>query len=143
MIPCLTVRQPWASAFFEQTAPKDVENRTWSTEHRGLLAIHAGMALDDAGLAMLGHRYDRRDFGVVLGTVELTGCHRAGSTACDDFGCDGNPWAFHPLDGQRLIHWTVEHPRRFVTPVRAKGRLQLWTPPPTTGYLIETAEVEL
>lgn len=39
----LTVRQPWAWAIANG---KDVENRTWRTKHRGLLAIHAAARLD-------------------------------------------------------------------------------------------------
>lgn len=40
----VTIRQPWASLIVggPGLAPaKDVENRTWSTSHRGLLLIHA------------------------------------------------------------------------------------------------------
>jgi hypothetical protein len=40
----LTVRQPWASAIIY--AGKDVENRSWTTSHRGRLYIHAWMRLD-------------------------------------------------------------------------------------------------
>lgn len=36
----LTVHQPWASLI--ASGEKWVENRTWATSHRGLLAIHAG-----------------------------------------------------------------------------------------------------
>src|SRR5207302_502261 len=36
----LTVRQPWAWAIVQ--GKKDVENRSWRTDHRGMVAIHAG-----------------------------------------------------------------------------------------------------
>ncbi|MEU0468957.1 ASCH domain-containing protein [Amycolatopsis sp. NPDC006131] len=35
----ITVRQPWAWAIAKGYKP--IENRTWSTDHRGLIAIHA------------------------------------------------------------------------------------------------------
>jgi hypothetical protein len=35
----LTIRQPWAWCIVH--AGKDVENRSWSTQHRGPIAIHA------------------------------------------------------------------------------------------------------
>lgn len=38
-LPCLSVQQPWAWAILAGRKP--VENRTWLTRHRGLLAIHA------------------------------------------------------------------------------------------------------
>jgi hypothetical protein len=40
----LSVRQPWA--WLIVNGYKDVENRTWSTEYRGPLLIHAGWHLD-------------------------------------------------------------------------------------------------
>jgi len=36
---CLSVRQPWASLLV--SGIKDVENRSWETQHRGKLLIHA------------------------------------------------------------------------------------------------------
>ena len=43
----LTIHQPWAWAIAQ--GYKDVENRTWRTNHRGGLLIHAGKTFDDAG----------------------------------------------------------------------------------------------
>lgn len=40
----LTVRQPWASLI--ATGVKRVETRSWSTKHRGLLAIHAALGFN-------------------------------------------------------------------------------------------------
>lgn len=43
----LSVKQPWAWALIY--AGKDVENRTWKTNYRGRLYIHASMQDDDYG----------------------------------------------------------------------------------------------
>ncbi len=144
--PCLTVRQPWAGAMFAPVAAKDIENRSWSTGHRGRVAIHVGRALDDAGLDVLGpvRGDDLRDLGQIIGTVELLDCHLAGSDDCEDlrWGCYGNPWAFWPTTAtQRLVHWRIDHPRRFVTPIAARGQVGLWQAPPSVAHLIEIAEV--
>ena len=42
---CLAIRQPWAWAVC--SGAKDVENRTWMTEHRGPLAIQSSVAKQD------------------------------------------------------------------------------------------------
>lgn len=42
----LTIRQPWASCIVEKG--KRVENRTWSTDYRGPLLIHAGQGIDNS-----------------------------------------------------------------------------------------------
>lgn len=148
MIPALTVRAPWAGAFFRMPADqaKTVENRTWSTQYRGRIAIHVGQQVDPAGLEFLNLRalsdFDARNLGHIIGTVELVGVHTAGTSGCDDWGCRTNPWAFHPLEGQRLVHWNVDHAREFVTPIKAQGKLQLWDPGPSVSHLMSIAEVE-
>lgn len=65
MMKALSVRQPWAWALFNG---KDVENRSWRTNYRGALLIHASKVVDRHGLATI-----ERDFGVVPpGPDELT-----------------------------------------------------------------------
>ena len=47
----ISIRQPWASLIIEGSSGiyKDVENRTWTTRIRGLIAIHAAKTFDQAG----------------------------------------------------------------------------------------------
>lgn len=74
---CLTVSQPWAWAIV--SGHKRIENRTWTTEHRGDLAIHAGLshAYDEEGvrvLEALGIEVPPRETwtrGAVVGLVQL------------------------------------------------------------------------
>jgi hypothetical protein len=40
----LSIRQPWAWLIVH--GHKDVENRTWATNYRGPLLVHAGLTLD-------------------------------------------------------------------------------------------------
>lgn len=139
----LTVRQPWAAAFF--VAPniaKDIENRTWAPGTVGRIAIHAGLTVDEDALLTVGTpRILDKSVGVILGTVEITSYHRAGVPGgCSSMFCDANPWAMFDEDG-RIWHWMIEHARRFVTPIPARGNLGLWEPGPSVAHLIEIAEV--
>lgn len=43
---CISVRQPFASLIARDY--KHVENRSWTTNHRGLIAIHAGVYRNQA-----------------------------------------------------------------------------------------------
>lgn len=141
----LTVRQPWAAAFFTSPADraKDVENRYWSTNHRGMLAIHAGMQLDVEAAAGLPD-IPTRDRGVILGVVELTTVHPARSEACRWHACESNPWAqFDDTGDKQLYHWMVEHAREFTTPIKARGSLSLWEPTDLEQYLVDQALAEL
>ena len=96
---CLTIRQPWAAAVL--AGLKAVENRSWSTRHRGPLLIHAarrgrGDPTDD-GLA----------YGALLGVVELLDC-----VACRHTG--GDP-------GEVGYAWVLTSPRAFRRPVPHPG----------------------
>jgi ASCH domain len=45
----LTIRQPWAGLIVAGIKP--VENRTWSTDYRGPILIHAGLKWEDRDTA--------------------------------------------------------------------------------------------
>ena len=40
----LSIRQPWAELIV--AGLKDIENRTWRTDYRGPVLIHAGMKIE-------------------------------------------------------------------------------------------------
>jgi hypothetical protein len=125
----LTVRQPWATAITHEG--KDVENRTWSTNIRGRLLIHAAASPDRAAgthPAPTSHQHHNPDGqpprGVILGTVHLVSVHHAqdcqrGSALCSAWAMPG------------LFHWVLATPRPLQKPVPARGALGFWTPPPT------------
>jgi hypothetical protein len=96
----ITVQQPWAAAIARYG--KDVENRTWFTRYRGLIAIHAGAAY--AGVAV----------------VDLVGI----CLVRDGLGCDCGRWAI-----PQQYHWKLVNPRPLSEPVPCKGRLGLWELP--------------
>lgn len=104
-IKILSVRQPWA--WLICAGYKDVENRTWKTDYRGELFIHAGKSFDwDAfyfldpfveftGLVCVhfgikGKRITmhKEEFGAVVGYCELTGCVRN----ADSIWAEPNCW---------------------------------------------------
>lgn len=109
----VSVRQPWAKAIF--CIGKDVENRTWSTDYRGRLWIHASSIVDRSrpdlieAVGGLGQLVP----GAFLGYVELVDVVRESHS----------PWA---IPGQ--FHWLLAKPVLLGEPVPAKGRLRLWEP---------------
>jgi hypothetical protein len=104
----LTIRQPWAEWII--AGEKDVENRTWSTSHRGLMGIHAGQSV--AALRELD--LDPADFvlGALVGLVELVDIVRD----------HPSPWA--EVD---RWYWLVTRPHRFAEPMPLRGALGLFT----------------
>lgn len=64
----LTISQPYASLI--ASGAKWVENRTWPTRYRGLLAIHAGKGTQYLNSGALTHYQT----GCILATVNLVAC---------------------------------------------------------------------
>lgn len=119
----LTVRQPWAWAIFHG---KDVENRSWPTRYRGLVAIHAAAGMtrpEYAEAAALIRQYadaplpafDDLVRGAVLGTARLIDCVTDSPS----------PWFFGDY-GFCLTDAVL-----FDQPLPARGALGFWpwTPP--------------
>jgi hypothetical protein len=80
MIPCLSIRQPYAWLIVQGIKP--VENRTWRTKFRGRVLIHAGVTypkrdhLDDLDAwGARGYPQDRESMvGGIVGEAVITDC---------------------------------------------------------------------
>jgi len=123
---CLSIQQPWAWAIL--AGHKRVENRTWSTRHRGPLAIHASMKVSREGydvLRSLGIDVpDDLPGGVILGTVELVDVIDCRQPLLD-FDGEQAKLAADPLaTGPKC--WILRNPRPLAQPIRHVGRLGLF-----------------
>jgi hypothetical protein len=112
---CLSIQQPWAWAVC--AGEKTVENKTWWTDYRGPLVIHAGQKKQNLQeLLKKGKGKVQAEWfslGALIGTAELVDVVQMHQ------GLEGNTSAFGP------ICWILEKPRLFRLPVPAKGQLQL------------------
>ncbi len=112
---CLSVRQPWAWAIC--TGGKTIENRTWQTPYRGLIAIHAGSSTSDiktVARANPGVSMAPLTTGAIIGVVEVVDVTPLNPSLEDNpFACGPYCWK---LSGGRLLK----------KPVSAKGKLNLF-----------------
>lgn len=143
----LTVKNPWAWAVFHG---KNVENRKCRTNHRGPLAIHAGLTWSTRGATdprvLAVHRgfqtplqatRDRIDpaehtdccfvFGAVIGVVDVVDCHLAVSDCCGPWGLD--PGGFH---------WVLANARALPFAVPCRGRLGVFDLPDPVATAVES-----
>jgi hypothetical protein len=109
-VKALTLRQPFASLVI--AGVKDVENRSRPTKYRGVLAIHAGLAIDNDVMTAHRHLIDDMPAGALIGTVRVIDCVQDSESE----------WA---IPGQ--WHWILADPRPFDAPIAAKDKLGLWT----------------
>jgi hypothetical protein len=119
----LSVRQPWA--WLIVAGYKDVENRSWRTDYRGRLLIHASQTADKWAMGAYQEQaeeygYDLPDeypTGAIVGSVELVDC-------VEQYDSE---WFEGP------IGWILDKPEAFASPIPAKGKLGLWEAPDTFG----------
>jgi hypothetical protein len=125
---CLTVDPVWAWAIMERI--KQVENRTWRTNFRGRLGIHAGLGskrehaaralLESIGIAV--PESIRRE--AILGSVVLDRIE-----PCAPFlpGMESSPF-YDPL-AQGPWCWILRDPRHLPFPIFYRGQQGLWHGP--------------
>ena len=117
----LTVKQPWAQLIC--TGIKDVENRTWKTNFRGRVLIHAS-AKDFDFKTHMTSEYQREFIkkikkpyihSTIIGSVEIIDCILSKD---DSFQSWGDFWCYH---------WKLANPVLFSKPIEnVKGKLSFW-----------------
>ena len=124
----LSIQQPWAWAVVH--GPKRVENRTWGTDYRGPLLIHAGRSRERLGDYGTGEPAEKRlTFGAVIGVCELVDCvpydELPGKLRTSRFA--EGPWCWVLADVRPL------------DPIPMKGKMGLFEPPPDVVELVRAA----
>jgi hypothetical protein len=137
----LTVRRPWAQLIM--LGIKNIENRTWSTDLRGPLVIHAAQRWEAEGAALAQALHPDRDDALFLaaldrwqasvgylGLVQLSRiCRQTVDT--DGASCDCGPWA---VPGH--YHWILTDPQAFRAALPGPGGLGLRRVPPEVQRIV-------
>ena len=139
----LSLTQPWASLVVHGL--KQFETRSWRTDYRGLIAIHASKGFPKnardlcfiepfkEALDSIGFRDpDSLPLAAVIGTVALTGCYQIGLgrlSAPDRLALCGRQLypelKFGDYREGRWM-WHLENPTVMAIPVPAVGSLRFW-----------------
>lgn len=125
----LTIIQPYATMIIK--GGKRVENRTWYTHYRGIIAIHAGAGRKYQGNGSdeiareYGIDFDKLVYGAVIGTAKLVEVLTIG--LCRElhgqspYGwIKSDPLAFGPYC------WVLEDAKPLPRPMLYRGALGLW-----------------
>jgi len=144
----ITIYQPWASLL--ACGAKKYETRSWATNYRGPIAIHAAQKSYNLGDIDFGlvrgfmsaaenalgiYEANNAPLGVVVATAELVGCWRItasdGKRACMLHLPNGNPC----VSGNELLFgdwtpgryaWEFANMTMLPEPIPARGRQRLW-----------------
>jgi len=116
-IRCLSVRQPFAWAIC--SGDKAIENRSWTTKHRGTIAIHAGSnksnfntwlkTVDDSDLDTSPFQ-----FSAIIGVADIVDVEELSEEHDDDL------WAAGPYC------WKLDNARFIESPIPMNGKLNLF-----------------
>jgi hypothetical protein len=127
----LSVRQPWASLIAEGL--KTMELRTWETNHRGEIAIHASKGdstrdvyrlVDNECPGLKVFDWDN-PFGAIIATAKIATIMRFGneytySLHSHEHLCPIKSFEFVPFG------WVLTDIQKLSEPIPANGRLGLW-----------------
>jgi hypothetical protein len=116
----LSVIMPWAWLIMKRG--KDVENRTWKTDYRGRILIHASKKPDPFLTEIVGRSISdkiKNDeliellswCGKIIGSIEIVDCVQNSNSK----------WA-----EQGMWHWVLKNPVLLKEPILARGSLGLW-----------------
>lgn len=140
----LTIRQPWASLI--ALGEKQFETRSWKTQYRGQLLIHAGKSIEknicklepfNSILTKYGYTADNLPTGVIIAKCNLVDCKFIiGKSPTETIGAliedynkrstvVGNEYEFGDFTPGRYA-WKLEDVQVLNKPIAAKGQLSLW-----------------
>jgi hypothetical protein len=119
----LTIRQPWASLIVN--GYKKYEFRSWKTNYRGKIFIHAGMTIDK-------HVVNRfKDYnvdyirGAIIGEAKLVNCIPMDKDLYDKLrNIDSN--IYNKSGYSEEFAWQLEDVILYKEPIFCKGKLCLW-----------------
>lgn len=120
----LTIKQPWATLIMQRD--KRFEFRSWNTNYRGELLIHAGKGIDKEAVIKL-KKYLPEDLpkGKILGKVKIVDCIK-----CDERFkkmCQlENKDIYAKSTFDESFAWQIDNVKILKEPIEINGQLGLW-----------------
>lgn len=119
----LTIKEPWASLIIE--GYKKYEFRSWRTNYRGKILIHAGMSLEKDML----ERFEKYDLhcskGAIIGEAILTDCILVDEEFSKKLRSI-DPVVYGRSNHVETYAWKLEQVVKYDKPIYVKGKLGLW-----------------
>lgn len=119
----LTIREPWASLIIE--GYKEYEFRSWKTNYRGKILIHAGLNIEKDNLVKFKDYDINIQKGKIIGEAMLTDCIKV----TEDFQKEllkKDKIVYGQSDHASDYAWKLENVIKYEEPISVKGKLGLW-----------------
>ena len=119
----LTVKEPWATLIVERY--KEYEFRSWKTNYRGKILIHAGLTVEKENIEKF-KKYDLKyNPGYIIGEAELIDCIEV-DEIFENKLYEINPLVYGKSKHERKYAWKLINVRKYDEPIPVKGKLGLW-----------------
>lgn len=121
----ITVRQPWASLIAD--GYKEYEFRTWKTNYRGELLIHAGKGIDKKYLDRFKHLNLDYPVGCIIAKVSVTDCIYITDEIANKIYAKDSIVYNNLLNRTNWVGYgfKLENLRK-IKPIKINGKLSLW-----------------
>lgn len=119
----LTVKEPWASLIKEGL--KNYEFRSWKTNYRGKILIHAGKTIEKEYVKRFEKYNLEYDKGRIVAEATLTDC----ILVTDEFENELlkiNKDIYRKSEHKRVYAWKLENIKKIDEKIYINGKLGLW-----------------
>ena len=117
----LTIREPWASLIIN--GYKEYEFRSWKTNYRGKILIHAGMSNENISkFDIYNLEYSK---GEIIGEAEIVDC----ILVTEEFNNEllkKNSLVYGKTNHTSTYAWKLANIKKYDKKIPCKGKLGLW-----------------
>ncbi len=120
---CLSIREPWASIIIN--GYKDYEFRSWKTNYRGKILIHASKSIEKNNIKRfekLGINYKP---GFIIGEAEIVDCIPV-TKEFENSLINKNELVYGASRNRTGYAWCLKNIKILDNPIKVDGHLGLW-----------------
>ena len=119
----LTIKQPWAELIV--SGYKKYEFRSWKTNYRGKILIHAGMSLEKDMVSRFKEYNLEYKLGAIIGEATLEDCILVDEEFNEQLRKE-NPIVYGRSNHVETYAWKLSNIKKYDKPIEIKGKLGLW-----------------
>ena len=119
----LTIKEPWASLIIN--GYKEYEFRSWKTNYRGKILIHAGLTLESDVADRFSIYNINYNMGNIIGEATLVDCIKVDENFNQEL-IKINPIVYAKSNHVETYAWKLENIKKYEKPIPIKGKLGLW-----------------
>lgn len=119
----ITLKQPWATLIIH--GYKKYEFRSWKTNYRGKILIHAGKGIDKDGIERVKHLNLEYPTSKILGEVEIVDCIKLNKDINGKI-IKEDPIIYGNNENREGYAWVLNNNKILNDDRVVKGRLGIW-----------------